>query len=108
MVRRVDLSISQDVFRNVKGKRNSGQFRIDFTNFGNLLNHSWGVSERFTVPVTQANGAQILTSQGADAQGRVSYRMQVVNGALVTKSFQTGTAIADVYQFLLSFRYTFN
>jgi hypothetical protein len=108
MVRRVDLSITQDVFKNIRGKRNTGQFRIDFTNFGNLLNHSWGVSERFTVPVTQANGAQILTSNGADAQGRVSYRMQVVNGALVTKSFQTGTAIADVYQFLLSFRYTFN
>jgi hypothetical protein len=38
----------------------------------------------------------------------VSYRMQVVNGALVTNSFQTNTGLNDVYQFLLSFRYTFN
>ena len=38
----------------------------------------------------------------------MSYRLAVANGALVTKSFQTGTALADVYQFLLSFRYTFN
>ena len=69
MVRRIDLSITQDVFRNIRGKRNTGQFRIDFTNFGNLLNHNWGVSERFVVPVTQANGAQILTTPTADAQG---------------------------------------
>ena len=69
MVRRLDLSITQDVFRNIKGKRNSGQFRIDFTNFGNLLNHNWGVSERFVVPTTGANGAQILTNATADAAG---------------------------------------
>ena len=49
----MDLSLTQDVFHNIKGKRNTGQFRIDFTNFGNLLNHNWGVSERFVVPVTQ-------------------------------------------------------
>jgi hypothetical protein len=108
MVRRLDMSITQDVFRNIRGKRNSGQFRIDFTNFGNLLNSNWGVSERFVVPVTQANGAQLLTNAAADAAGRVNYRLAVVNGQLVTNSFQTGTAIADVYQFLLSFRYTFN
>lgn len=108
MVRRLDLSITQDVFRNIRGKRNSGQFRIDFTNFGNLLNHNWGVSERFVVPTTQANGAQLLTNATSDALGRVSYRLAVVNGELVARSFQTGTALADVYQFLLSFRYTFN
>ena len=110
----MDLSITQDVFRNIGGKRNAGQFRIDFANFGNLLNHDWGASQRFIVPVTAANGAQILTNPTVDAQGRASYRLAVVNNELVTRSFQPGNSVSpntagpDVYQFMLSFRYTFN
>ena len=115
MVKRMDLSIVQDVFHNIGGQRNAGQFRIDFTNFGNLLNHDWGVSQRLVVPVTSANGAQILTNPAVDAQGRASYRLAVASGQLVTKSFQTNTLLtssqtagSDVFQFLLSFRYSFN
>ena len=63
MVKRMDLSITQDVFHNIAGKRNAGQFRIDFTNFGNLLNHNWGVSQRLVVP-THAG------QRGADSDER--------------------------------------
>jgi len=108
MFNRVDVSIMQDIFKNIGGKRNAGQIRFDMTNFGNLLNHNWGVSQRLVLPTTAANGAQILTSAAADAQGRVSYRMAVVNNELVKSTFQTATALSDVYQFLLSFRYSFN
>jgi hypothetical protein len=114
MVKRMDLSITQDVFRNLGGKRNAGQFRIDITNFGNMLNHNWGASQRLVVPVTQGNGAQILASTGPDAQGRPTYRLAVANNQLVTKTFQPNTNLStaslpgDVYQFMLSFRYTFN
>ena len=114
MVKRMDMSIIQDVFHNIGGKRNAGQFRIDFTNFGNFLNHNWGVSQRLVVPVTQAEGAQILTNPGVDAQGRVNYRLAVASGQLVSKTFQTNTNTfsdvrgSDVYQFMLSFRYSFN
>jgi hypothetical protein len=108
MVKRIDLSLIQDIFKNIGGKRNAGQFRLDITNFGNMLSSKWGVSQRFVVPITAANGAQILTNAAADAQGRVSYRMALVNNQLVTKSFQTTTTLFDVYQFMLSFRYTFN
>jgi len=104
----MDLSLIQDVFRNIGGKRNSGQFRLDITNFSNLLNHNWGVSQRAVVSTTGASGAQILTNAAADAQGRPSYRMAVVNNQLVTRSFETATALSDVYQIMLSFRYTFN
>ena len=108
MQKRMDLSITQDVFTNLGGKRNAGQFRIDFTNFGNFLNHNWGVSQRMVVPITQAYGAQILTTPTADAQGRIAYRMAVANNQLVTKTFQPNTGLSDVYQFMLSFRYSFN
>ncbi|MGH9255462.1 MAG: TonB-dependent receptor, partial [Vicinamibacterales bacterium] len=114
IAKRMDLSITQEVFRNIGGRRNTGQFRIDFTNFGNLLNSNWGVGQRFVVPTTQANGAQLLTNAVVDAQGRAAYRMAVVGGRLVTRSFETttnigsGTTPADVYNFMLSFRYSFN
>ncbi|HEU5255582.1 MAG TPA: TonB-dependent receptor [Vicinamibacterales bacterium] len=115
MMKRMDLSLVQDVFTSVAGRKHSGQFRLDITNFSNLLNHNWGVSQRLVVPVTAANGAQILTNPGVDAQGRATYRMQVANGQLVTKSFQTNTLIgqnqtsgSDVYQLMISFRYSFN
>jgi hypothetical protein len=108
MFRRMDLSITQDIFRDIRGRRNSGQIRIDITNFGNLLNSDWGVAKRLVLPTTAANGAQLLTSAGADAQGRASYRLAVVNNQLVTRSFQTASSLSDVYQFMLSFRYTFN
>jgi len=106
--KRMDLSLTQDVFHNIGGKRNAGQFRIDITNFGNLLNSNWGVSQRTVAPITQAYGVQILTNAVADAQGRASYRMATVNNQLVTKTFQTASGLSDVYQFMLSFRYSFN
>jgi Carboxypeptidase regulatory-like domain len=109
MFNRIDLSVMQDVFKNVGGKRNAGQIRLDITNFGNLLNHDWGVSERVVVATTAANGAQILTNPAVDAAtGRPTYRMAVVNNELARASFQTNTALGDVYQFLLTFRYSFN
>ena len=63
---RMDLSIMQDIFGNIGGKRNAGQIRFDIANFGNLLNHNWGVSERLVLPTTAANGAQILTNPAVD------------------------------------------
>ncbi|MEP6917134.1 MAG: hypothetical protein ABJC89_15895 [Acidobacteriota bacterium] len=101
LVKRIDLSVSQDVFHSIKGMRHSGQIRLDITNFGNLLNHNWGAGQRLVQN-------QILTNAGADAQGRATYRMAVVNNALPTKSLQTTTFAADVYTLMLSFRYNFN
>jgi Carboxypeptidase regulatory-like domain len=100
IVRRLDLSLSQDIFHSIKGRRHSGQIRLDVINFGNLLNHNWGVGQR----VIQN---QILTTPLADATGKLSYRMAVVNNNLVSSSFQTTTGISDVYTMMLSFRYQF-
>jgi hypothetical protein len=106
---RMDLSVMQDIFRNIGGKRNAGQIRLDITNFGNLLNHNWGNQQRLVLATTAANGAQLLTNGVADATtGRATYRMAVVNNELVSRSFQTGTSLTDVYQFMISFRYSFN
>jgi len=107
IVNRTDVSVAQDVFKNVGAKRHSGQIRLDITNFGNLLNHDWGVGQRLV-------NNQILTAPLADAQGRLSYTLQTANGNLITSPLQTSANIAsiisqpsDVYIMMLSFRYTF-
>ena len=108
LLRRVDLSVVQDVFRNVGGKRNTFQLRADFFNFGNLLSHKWGVGWRPVVAVNTNNQAQILTTPGVDAQGRATYRLAVANNQLITKSFERTAFTSDVYQFMISLRYSFN
>ncbi len=105
---RMDLRLTQDFFKNIGGKRNAGQFRIDIANVSNLLNSDWGVAKRLVLPTTAANGAQILTNAAPDAQGRVSYRLAVVNNELVRNTFQGNTFLTDVYQIMVSFRYSFN
>ncbi|MDZ7649686.1 MAG: hypothetical protein U5K54_22485 [Cytophagales bacterium] len=42
----MDLSFVQDFFIDVKGKRNTLQFRADIFNFGNIINNNWGVGDR--------------------------------------------------------------
>ena len=51
---------------------------------------------------------QILTNAAVDAQGRATYRMAVVNGALPDDVLPVDAGIADVYTLMLSFRYNFN
>jgi hypothetical protein len=100
MVRRADLSVTQDIFTSIRGRRHAFQIRGDFLNFGNLLNSNWGVGKRLI-------RNQILTNGGADAQGRATYRLSVVNNQLLTRSLETTTFQSDVYSFMISLRYTF-
>jgi hypothetical protein len=100
MVFRLDLSVAQDIFRDLGGKRHSLQFRADFLNFSNLLNHDWGVAQRLV-------NAQPLTNPGVDALGRATYRMRVINGALMNQVFQTTAFLTDVYQIQFSLKYSF-
>ena len=108
MLKRADLSIVQDVFRDLGGKRNALQIRADITNVGNLLNSAWGVGWTPIAAANTNNQVQILTNPAADAQGRATYRMAVVNNELITKSFQKSAFVSDVYQVMVSLRYAFN
>ena len=109
IVKRTDLSITQDLFHGIGGHQHSGQIRLDINNFSNLLNHNWGVGQ---IPIQN----RILTNPAPDAQGRLSYRLATVSGAtgteLISHTFQTTASLsnpsnADVYVLMLSFRYTF-
>ena len=108
MVARLDLSIMQEVFADFLG-RNSLQFRADILNVGNLINHSWGVSQNLLsggqplVVATTAQGGSI------DAQGRPQYTLKQVGGKLIDHTFNDNTdPSSDVYRIQFSIRYLFN
>lgn len=107
IVKRMDLSVSQDIFGSLKGSRHTGQIRLDITNFGNLLNSNWGVGKRTLVSTATGNVIPIL-SPVVDAAGRIGYQLARVNNALPTSTFTNNSSLGEVYQVMLSFRYNFN
>jgi hypothetical protein len=106
--RRADVSITQDLFKDLGGQRHGLQVRADLLNVGNMLNSNWGVSARPVASINNNNQLQILTNPAVDAAGRATYRLAVVNNELLTRSFQTSAGTGDVWQFMLSLRYNFN
>jgi hypothetical protein len=101
LVKRADVSVIQDLFASLAGRRHSGQIRLDILNFGNMLNSDWGVGQRLI-------RNQILTNGAADNQGRATYRLAVVNNELLTNSYEKTSGFTDVWSMMISFRYTFN
>ena len=106
MVHRLDLSVTQDVFANLGGERHRFQFRVDMVNFGNMLNDNWGVSQRLVnnsplIVPTAAQGGVV------DAQGRMQYRMRVINGQLMSRSYEQTADIPDVWRVMFSVKYFF-
>jgi Carboxypeptidase regulatory-like domain len=105
---RADLSITQDVFKDIRGQRNALQIRADILNVGNMLSSNWGVAQRPIASINNNNQLQILTNPAADATGRATYRLAVVNNELIRNTFQTSAFTSDVWQFMVSLRYSFN
>jgi hypothetical protein len=103
MVKRADFSISQEIFTDIVGRRNSLQVRADIVNFGNWLNSDWGVGQR----ILGGNG-QILTNPGVDSQGRATYRLKIVNQKFIDRTFEPTAGRPDVFEVQLGLRYNFN
>jgi Carboxypeptidase regulatory-like domain len=101
MVYRADLSISQDVGREIGGRPNRIQIRLDMLNVTNWLNHDWGVSQGFVTNTP-------LIYAGVDATGAPTYRLATTGGQLISQSFQKVVTTADVWRMQLGVRYLFN
>ena len=100
LVKRVDLGLQQNFFRDIGGARHAFAVRIDMLNVGNLLNHDWGVGYRIV-----SNSP--LTNPAPDATGALGYRLRVVNGALIDHTFEHASTLADVYTFMVTLKYSF-
>lgn len=101
MVYRADLSVVQEFFTDIAGRRNRLQFRLDILNLGNLINSNWGVGKRLVTTTP-------LIARGADANGVARYRLRNIEGELISKSFEPSAGFGDVYRIQLSVKYIFN
>ena len=104
MLHRFDLSVVQDIYLNVKGKRNTLQIRADILNFGNLLNDEWGVSQRATNP-------SILAFQSV-VNNVPTYRLATEKFAdgttgLIKNTYSKNASVFDVWTAQLGIRYIF-
>jgi hypothetical protein len=107
MLHRVDLSLTQDFFIKIAGKKNSFQFRADILNFTNFLNRDWGISQRA--------GTNILAVAQAPSSSNnftpfYTLGLQTDNEGkrfLARDSFQKNASISDVWQAQFTLRYTF-
>jgi hypothetical protein len=102
---RFDLSVAQDIFVKIGGKRNSFQIRADILNFGNLVDNQFGVSQRATAP-------QLLNFVSRDANNVPSYRLatqRLTDGStiLARDTYQYNSSVFDVWSAQLGIRYTF-
>jgi hypothetical protein len=102
MVTRMDVSATQEIFHQLFGARHGLAVRLDILNVGNLLNHDWGIGQRYV-------SGQPLTNPGVDATtGAMNYRMRNFNGKLMDHTFEPSASLSDVYTFMVTLRYTFN
>jgi hypothetical protein len=102
---RFDLSVAQDIFVKIGGKRNAFQIRADILNFGNMIDNEFGVSQRATAP-------QILNFVSRDANNVPTYRLatqRLTDGStiLARDSYQYNSSVFDVWSAQLGIRYIF-
>ena len=98
---RSDLGITQEIFQNVGGKRNTLAIRFDILNLDNLINKKWGAGDRLVSNTP-------LIPQGADANGALQYRLRNFGTNLLNTTYQHTAGVSDVWRMQLGVRYTFN
>ncbi len=102
MVYSTDVSVTQDVFTNIAGRRNTLQVRLDILNFGNMLNSDWGTGVRLVQE-------QPLVARGADGSGAARHRFRNVGQNLLpAQTFERTAGLNDVWRMQLGVRYIFN
>lgn len=106
----IDVRITQDLFTNIGGKRNTLQFTLDIMNFGNLLNSEWGIYKSVNAPgilvptnVTSTGGA--VTTGGAV---KPTFRLQSNGTEPVKETYRDNNTISSTYYMQFGLRYIFN
>ncbi len=99
----LDLRILQDILP-LTNKRNYGlQVSMEIENFTNLISSDWGVQKR-----TVYNNAAILRVVSAPTTTTpATYRMELVNNQLPTKTFESVITAANTWRMNLGLRLNF-
>jgi hypothetical protein len=98
---RVDFRFLQDFFFETgkENRRHTLQLSLDILNFTNLLNSNWGVQEIITT-----NNPLLFRSVTDDVP---LYRLQQINGQLVTEPFQNALNTTSTWSMQFGLRYIF-
>ena len=107
MLHRVDLSVTQDFYIKIAGKKNAFQFRADILNFTNMLDRDWGISKRATAQ-NILNVSQAPSSSNNYIPG-YTMALQTDNTGkrfLARDTFQKNSSVNDVWQAQFTLRYT--
>lgn len=103
----IDVKFAQDLFADIKGKRNTLQFTVDVFNFGNMLNKNWGL-------VRSINNSSILTPtnisslSSAEGGARPTFRLSSDRNQPITSTTRNTNTLASTYYMQLGLRYIFN
>jgi len=106
MVARLDMSIIQAIKWEAMDKNQAIELRLDILNIGNLFDRKIGQGSHFVnlqpliVPTTAEGGV-------VNAAGQPQYKMRVVNGSLMSHTFEYNSTLADVYSFQFGIKYFF-
>jgi hypothetical protein len=103
MVYRADVSFAQQLFTNIKGKKNALEFRVDILNFGNWIDSDYGVGKTFNSTQPIVVGTPVVS-----ADGRPQYRMRNFGTSLVSETYRATAGVADVWRMQFGLRYIFN
>lgn len=105
ILHRFDVSVTQEFYIKIGGKRNTIQLRADILNAANLLNSEWGLGNNFVTD-------RPLSAAGTTADGIPQFRMatQTINGEpqLLQNSFVKSKTQFDTWVAQFGIRYIFN
>ena len=109
---RCDLSVAKNFALKFGENKNTLQFRVDITNFGNLVNKNWGVGQRLTgsrpLAFAGLGGADGKTPTYRLATQTVTNPNNTSSTYLLTNTYVNNNGLGDVYQIQLGLRYSFN
>ncbi|HLS94635.1 MAG TPA: TonB-dependent receptor [Sphingobacterium sp.] len=103
----IDLRISQEVFKNFGGSKNSLSVFWDVFNFGNLLNKNWG-HYNFAMGSGGLLVPRNMSAVAADPTVKPVFRMQAANGDIIRETTGTTQTISSTYYMQFGIRYRFN
>ena len=98
---RFDFRLLQDIFTNIKGRKNTLQISLDILNVGNLLNSNWGILQTTNI----SNGAILKPSVSSD--GTATFQMATVSNKLPEKTFTNILSTSTTWGMQLGLRYIF-
>lgn len=99
----LDLRLLQDIYFDVKGKRNTLQISLDIFNFGNMINADWGVMKT-------PNRTSLLEFRGYNATRNPQFRYPYLNPTTkttLTETYRDDLGLISRWQMQLGLRYIF-